>query len=68
MLRIKKSMVMVFRKSGEQIESQCQFTYESRTVDYVDEFQYLGCRLSSDGKWIKHLKIEESKGNRLLGL
>ena len=68
MLNIKKSVVMFFRKSGEQIDSQCQFTYEGRTLDYVDEFQYLGCRLSSDGKWKKHLKIVESKGNRLLGL
>ena len=65
-LNIKKSMVMVFRKSGEQIDSQCQFTYKGRTLDFVDEFQYLGCWLSSDGKWKKHLKIVESKGNRLL--
>ena len=37
-LNIKKSMVMVCRKSGEQIYSQCQFTHEGRTLDYVDEF------------------------------
>ena len=46
-------MVMVFRKSGEQIDSQCQFTYESRKLNLVDEFQYLDCRLSSNGKWKK---------------
>ena len=58
-LNIKKSVVMVFRESGEQIDSQCLFTYEGRALDYVNEFQYLGCRLSSDGKWKKHLTIVE---------
>jgi len=65
-LNVKKLVVMVFRKSGEQIDSHCQFTYEGRPLDRVDEFQYLGCRLSSDAKWKKHLKMVESKGNRLL--
>ena len=41
-LNVKKSVAMMFRKSGEQIDSQCQFTYEGRTLDRVDEFQYLG--------------------------
>ena len=61
-LNMQKSVVMVLRKCGEQIDSLCLFMYEGRTLDYIDEFQYLGCRVSLDGKWKKHLKIVESKG------
>ena len=37
-LKANKSMAMVFRKSGERIDLQCQFTFEGKTLDRLDEF------------------------------
>ena len=60
-LNVKKSVVMVFRKGGK-ITSRDRVKWEGIDLDCRDEFTYLGCKFSSNGKFGKQLKLSLAKG------
>ena len=48
-VNIKKTQIMIFNKSGRKLNQNFHFTLNGKTVDIVDQYQYLGLKLRPSG-------------------
>ncbi|CAK1597415.1 unnamed protein product [Parnassius mnemosyne] len=60
-----KTKVMVFER--EESKTICEIRIEGELVEQVDEFVYLGCVFSRDGRYDKDIERRVNAGNRVNG-
>lgn len=57
----KKTKVMIFSKKSFSIKNQPTFKLNANILDIVNEFTYLGVKLSSTGNFTNHLNLSREK-------
>ncbi|CAG4947225.1 unnamed protein product [Parnassius apollo] len=60
-----KTKVMVFER--EENKTVCEIRIEGELIEQVDEFVYLGCIFSRDGRYDKDIERRVNAGNRVNG-
>ncbi|CAG5039926.1 unnamed protein product [Parnassius apollo] len=60
-----KTKVMVFER--EESKTICEIRIEGELIEQVDEFVYLGCVFSRDGRYDKDIERRVNAGNRVNG-
>lgn len=66
-VNLTKSKVMIFRR-GPRIAAADNFNYDNTTIDVVNEYQYLGVKLTYNVSFNKHLKAKLSSAKAAINM
>ncbi|ESP01748.1 hypothetical protein LOTGIDRAFT_139149, partial [Lottia gigantea] len=64
-VNVEKTKMVVFRK-GIKLPKHCTWLYDSKPIEVVNSFNYLGVNLFYNGKFVKAQLIISSQGRKCM--